>query len=155
MAAPILPRLPNFRATPKIVRDCILIIIGSHILCEVPSLIYEISPKFAEKEVNPFLAPGFKGPIQLCWYLKFLFNEIAEVCAFYCLAKVSAQYSNNLFLAIFIFFVYHVIDLLMYIWDFKTAHYLFFDLLWTAVLLIRRAVKPFKPETITRIKSLF
>lgn len=148
-----LPR--NFRAIPKPIKDCFIILIGTHLLSEVPSLFCEINEKWACQKVNPFLKPGFNGEMELVWYLKFLFMEISDIATFYCFAKIAGFYSNTLFLILVVILGYHIVDLIMYVWDFKTNHYLFFDLLWTAMILIKSTLKPFKPETIARIKSLF
>lgn len=140
---------------PGDIRNCIIILIVAHFLCEVPSLLWELFPKWSEVKVDWFLCPSFHLSIKRDWYMRYLSVDVFELLTYYCFAKIAKQYSTTLFLVIVVLFAYHIVDCLMYLWNFKTYHYIYFDLLWTAMILIRRCIKPYRPETIARIKSLF
>ena len=139
----------------KVIRDCILLLILGHLLTEVSSLLYKIWPTWSDKEVYWFLSPSYHHQWARKWYIKSSTDDLLWIIVFYCFAKVAKQYSEYLFLCIFILFCYHVIDGLFFWWDFKTSNYLYWDLLFTAIVLIKGVFKGYKPETIARIKSLF
>lgn len=140
---------------PVVIRQCIVLLLVTHFLCEVPSILTELFPKWAIQKKDLFLSPSFKYPIKINWWLKYLSGDLFEVITYYCFAKVSKHYSNTLFLIIFVLLVYHVIDAFFFLWDFKTSHWIYLDLLWTVGILVRRCVKPYSERTIGRVKSLF
>lgn len=73
----------------------------------------------------------------------------------YCFSVVSLRYSVYLFLVSVVFFVYHVIDALLFWWSFKEEHLFYWDLLTTAAVMIKQSVKPMKEKTLARIKFIF
>lgn len=105
--------------------------------------------------MNLFLCPWFNYSIPVCWWVKYLTNDVFEVLVFYAFAKVAKQYSISLFLVIVVLLFYHIIDLAMYLWNFKTSHYMMWDMLWTTYVFVRIALRKWKDETIAKIKSLF
>lgn len=139
----------------KPIRDCILFLLIGHLITESASILQEISPSIGNKEVYWFLSPAYHNKMEICWYIKYSTQDLFEIITYYCFAKIAALYSTYLFLTVFVFFIYHVVDAILFWWDFKTSHYLYWDLLITAMFYIRGIFKPYKPETIARIKSLF
>lgn len=105
--------------------------------------------------MNLFLCPWFNYSIPVCWWVKYLTNDVFEVLVFYAFAKVAKQYSISLFLVIVVLLFYHIIDLAMYLWNFKASHYMMWDMLWTTYVFVRIALRKWKDETIAKIKSLF
>ena len=145
----ILPHLP------VVIKQCIVLLLVAHFLCEVPSILTELFPSWSIRKIDLFLCPWFHFKIKINWWLKYLSGDLFEIITYYCFAKVAKSYSITLFLIIFVLLVYHIIDTFFFFWDFKTSHWVYLDLLWTAGIFIRRCIKPYKPETIARIKSLF
>lgn len=139
----------------KVIRDCIALLIIGHLLTEVSSLLYDIWPKWGDTEVYWFLCPWYHMKMERKWYIKMAADDLLWVIVFYCFAKVAKQYSEYLFLAVFVLFCYHLVDLFFFWWNFKTSHYIYWDMLGTALLLIKGILKGYKPETISKVKSLF
>jgi hypothetical protein len=148
-------RTTNLRSLPVLLKKVILFLIVAHFLNEVSSIITEIWPKGSRREVSFFLKPGFEAPMPLNWWIKYLSDDVFNVITYYCLGVIAKHVGNILFLICFIFLTYHVVDLLMYFWDFKTSHYFYFDLFYTSIVFIKLAIGGYKPETIAKIKSLF
>jgi hypothetical protein len=145
----------NLRSLPVLLKRVILLLIGAHFICEVSSIITEIWPVQSRREINWFISPQFEAKMPMNWWLKYLSDDVFNVVIFYCLGMIAKHVSNVLFLVCVVFLSYHIIDLIMYLWNFKTGHYFYFDLLYTAIIFIKLAVNGYKPETLARIKSLF
>jgi len=145
----------NLRSLPVILKKVIILLIIGHFLLEVSSILTELFPKWSRKEVSLFVRPGFSAPMPVNWWIKYLSDDVFNVITYYCLTTIAKHVGNILFLICVIFLSYHIIDLLMYFWDFKTSHYFYFDLFYTAIIFIKLAVKGYKPETIAKIKSIF
>lgn len=139
----------------KVIRDCIGLLIIGHLLTEVSSILYDIWPKWSDTEVYWFLSPWYHMKMERKWYIKMAADDMLWVITFYCFAKIAKQYSEYLFLAVFILFCYHLVDLLFFWWNFKTSHYVYWDMLGTSLVLIKGIFKGYKPETISKVKSLF
>lgn len=145
----------QIRSLNRVIRDCIALLIIGHLLTEVSSLLYDIWPEWSDTEVYGFVSPWYHMKMERKWYIKMAADDLLWVIVFYCFGKIAKQYSEYLFLAVFILFCYHVVDLLFFWWNFKTSHYVYWDMLGTALILIKGIFKGYKPETISKVKSLF
>lgn len=140
---------------PVVIKQCIVLLLVAHFLCEVPSILTELFPAWSIQKRDMFLCPWFHYSLKINWWMKYLSGDLFDIITYYCFAKVAKHYSVTLFLIIFVLLIYHIIDMFFFFWDFKTSHWIYLDLLWTAIVFIRRCIKPYKPETIATIKSLF
>jgi len=140
---------------PVILKKTILLLIIAHFLNEVSSIVTELWPHWSRKEVDFFIKPGFHALMPLNWWIKYLSDDIFNIITYYCLGVIAKHVGNILFLICVIFLSYHIIDFIMYFWDFKTSHYFYFDLFYTSFIFIKLSIKGYKPETVARIKSLF
>jgi hypothetical protein len=147
--------LMRLREIPKWVRETVVIMCAARVVCYTAVLFYWISPSLCVKKVDPFLCPGYHNPMVLVWWIKYLTNDVELFLISYAFCKISAKISNYLFLVSVIFFGYHVLDCLMFVWNFKRYDMLYFDVMWTVLLLVWSVFKGYKPETIAKIKSLF
>lgn len=141
--------------TPKMVMDCIVLLIIGHIATFIAAIVYKIWPQWSLEKSDWFLSPWFKMEMGHEWYLKLTGDYLLNVITYYLLAKIAAKFSESLFLIAVIFFGYHVIDLIMFYWDFNGGFYMYLDLLWTCIILIKYAVLPVSDEKMGRIKSFF
>ena len=133
----------------------LIILLIAHVQTEISNVLTEIMPGIMTRKVDLFLCPWYTMPYQLNWWVKFLTNDIFEVLVFYAFAKVAKQYSEALFLCLVVMVAYHIIDLIMFLWNFKTSRYLMWDYLFTGFFMIKGLFKNYKPATIAKIKSLF
>lgn len=148
-------QINHARRSPKPVRQALLIIAGIHILSEVPSVLRDCYPKYWTVEIDPYLSPWFHLKVERCWYLKDITEDIEKIGTYYAFGKIALQYSVAAFIGVFIFFCYHCIDGLFYLWNFKQSHLLYYDLLWYAIILHKLAISPSKSDNLAKIKSLF
>ena len=84
--------------------------------------------------IEPFWSPYYDFPepinqkepgIDIYWYIKDLTIDFLWCVTFFVLAKVSYRYSFTLAKIGYIWFGYHVFDLFMYLWNFKTSYWLY------------------------------
>lgn len=147
--------LRQIRRTTKVVINSILLLIIGHVATFYPATIMKIWPKWSNEKKDWFWSPWFKMEIERYWYLKNASDYLLALITYYILAKVANKFSTSLFLACLIFFGYHVIDFFMFWWDFNGNYYVYVDLLWTAIMLIKYALFPFKEERLAKIRSFF
>ena len=140
---------------PAAIRNAVIILLASHFLTEMASICYAIWPKWSNQLVDPFISPWYSYRFELKWHIHYVCGDLCWVGTFYAFAKIAKQYSTYMFITAVIFFCYHVIEIIMYFWNYKTSHYVYWDLLFTSCALIKGMFKPYKPETIAKIKSLF
>jgi hypothetical protein len=154
----ILTTILRLHRAPLAVKQCFALTVIALCITEVPSLLNDVFPHWAQQERKDwFLLPGFelKNPYQLVWLLKFSSEDIQKCLLVAMLAKVSKHFSIHLFLMFVILLAFCMIDASMLWINFKTWHLIYFDMVITAILLMRWIFKDYKPETIARIKSLF
>jgi len=140
---------------PKWIRDVVFISIISRFVTYLSIFINWGFPTWANRKIDPFLCPGYHNPMYTTWWIYYFTQDLSWLLASYAFCKIASRVSNYLFLVGVIFFGYHLIDSIMYIWNFKQYSLLYIDIFWSMLLLIYTVFKGFKPETIARIKSLF
>lgn len=102
-----------------------------------------------------FLNPNCKVEMERQWYLFFCGWKLFNLLSIYGWAKTAALVSDTLFMVLVVVFGYMVIDNVMFWWDFNDDFCIYLYFFWTMIILIRRCVFPYKPETIAKVKSLF
>lgn len=143
------------RRAPRIVWDCIILLIVGHGVTFMAAIVYRIAPRWSMVEVNWFWCPDFNMKLSHEWWLKYLGDYLLNIITYYIMAKVAAKFSDALFIVSVIFFGYHLIDILMFMWDYGGQFYVFLDVLYTAIILIKYAVLPYRPEKFAKLRSLF
>lgn len=145
----------HLRRTHKIVLQSTAWLIIGHVLTYAPVMILKIWPEWSKAKVDKFWSPWFKLEMERYWYFKNATDLFLFVVVFYVAAKIANKFSTSLFLASIIFLGYHVIDFFMFWWDFNGGFYIYIDLLWTALLLIKTSLFPFKEERLAKIRAIF
>lgn len=150
-------QITNLQNLPAPLRDSFFILLGAHLLTEAPSILTDLYPGWSRQIIDPFLKPGFHlaDPLPLNWYLKYMLDDVFIIMVFYCFAKICLMISTIFFVIALIYLGYHLLDLCMYFWDFKNTHVFYWDMLFTAMVLTKGAIKGYKPSTIAKIRSLF
>ena len=139
----------------KEVRHTVFISIAARLVTYAAVCVEWIFPKWANKTVDPFLCPGFSCPMKAKWYIYYASQNVAWFLMCYVFCKVCLNYSNHLFLVSVIMLSYHILDAVLFVWNFNRYGIMQVDLMWTALALIWSVFKGYKPETIAKIKSLF
>ena len=145
----------NWKRMPAINKQCILLLFIGHTLTFVPYVLANGFHDWIYGNADWFLSPSFHYPRARYWYFKDTADNVLFIIIFFLLAKVSAKFSDILFVVFVIFLGYHIIDAVLYWVDFNTQFWLYVDVFWTAIFLINGGVFPYKPEKFARIKSLF
>lgn len=145
----------HVRRVPKPVRQAFIIVTIVHVFGEIPSMLKDAWPKYWTVYIDPYFSPWFHFKVERCWYFKDITEEVEQIGTYYAFCKIALQYSVVAFLGIFIYFCYHVIDGLFYLWNFKQSHVIYWDLLWYVIVLQRIAISPSKADNWAKVKSLF
>jgi hypothetical protein len=118
---------------------CLLLIFG-HVLTEVASVLTRIWPEAMNQKVNLFWRGGFD--MELYWYIKMSADDLLFTISFFVMSKIAYQYSFRLFLVCVVFFVYHLIDSLMFWYDFKTSHWFYWTMIVSVICTVMFLILP-------------
>lgn len=147
--------LLNWRKMPKVSKQCFVLAIAGHALTYVPCILHKLYPIWIYENADWFLSPYFHYSRARYWYFKETADNILFIIVFLILAKVASKFSDILFVIFVVFLGYHIIDAMLYWLDFNSQFWLYADLFWTALVLIKSAMFPYKPEKFAKIKALF
>lgn len=147
--------IKRIRSVPKWIRDCVVLAILSRLITYAAVFLERINKGLANKTVNPYLCPWYDNPMKLKWYIKFASDPIAWVLISWMICKITMRVSDYLFLVSVIFLGYHLLDTIMFFWNFERYELIYWDMILTAVILTWSIFKRYQPETIAKIKSLF
>jgi len=125
----------------------IVLLIGAHLLTELHTLIMWASPKSVNYIVSGwFIKPGFSVPdLNILWYFKMIEDGMlltsilyAGACQAYSINYENylqwQRYSFRLYLVWLIYFAYHVFDLSMFIYNYKTSYILYMCVLTVSTI---------------------
>lgn len=147
--------LRRLRLIPKRLKQCMIVSIIAILLTFLSAVFSHLAKNWSMQKSDLFLSPNFKMMMEHQWYLFFAGWKMFNLINAWVTAKLAAMVSDAMFLFYVVIFGYIVIDFAMFWWDFNDDFYIYLDLLWTLIVLLRRCVLPYKPETIAKIKSLF
>ncbi len=94
--------------------------------------------------IKPFW--GSKEEIAFLWYIKFMSEELLWCVTMFVLCKISYQYSFRFFTLSCVFFLYHLIDMTMFFYDFKRSYNAYMVLMIMMIAGIIALVWPYKKK---------
>lgn len=116
----------------------VVLLIASHLLTELHTLIFWADPKTQFQYVdNWFLKPGFKiDGLNILWYFKMIEDLLLVAAILFAAASQSfsinynrylewQRYSLRLYVIWCIYFGYHCFDLLSFFYNYKTSYWLY------------------------------
>jgi hypothetical protein len=106
-----------------------IILIVGHLLTEVHGIIYDIYPKINTINLDLFWKKNFHFDLSLHWWIKDLCDSMLLIIVFFVMAKIAYQYSYTLFLISVIYMIYHVIDLCLFMYNYKQTKEIYWVLL--------------------------
>lgn len=83
----------------------------------------------ADSELDLFFSATYKMMLSVKWYLKMGFDDLLIISTYFFFAWVAGKYSRRLLMIISIWFLYHLADLYMFWWDYKTSYWTYYSLL--------------------------
>lgn len=104
------------------------ILIGAHAMSETHGVLYDIWPEIDIKKVDLFWSSSYKYAISIHWYIKMLFDDLFVVVCFYVMAKIAAQYSFKLFAICSVYMVYHIVDVICFLYNYKQTTEIYYAL---------------------------
>lgn len=137
-----------------VIAMCALLIFG-HLLTEASTLLEYFFPDVANQKVNPWLDKSYvfygdKEGIPLKWFIKYLTDDVLWVIVFFCLSVIGYQYSYRMFLVGCVFFVYHLFDTFMLLYNYKTFKWLHWAWIIAVIVSIIFVLLPEKKQAIVK-----
>jgi len=112
-----------------------------HVATEIHSL---ISPAIALQELDLFFSAIYKRMLTIQWYLKMSFDDVLLIFTYFFAAWLSGKYSKRLFMIVTQWFFFHLADLWMFWWNYKSSYWTYYSLLIGAALTTILLVIPIK-----------
>jgi hypothetical protein len=134
---------------------CSLLLGAAYFFPEMGSIAVKISPTIKTHESDLFICPWYHRMQYDYWYWADTGDHLKDIIKSYLLTKFMFKYSTKLFLVGFVFFLYSLLDLLFYWWNFCTWVYAYWLILGYVYVLVDGIINPYKPDRFARIKSLF
>lgn len=118
------------------------LIIG-HVLTEAHSLVSLLFPESANMEVNWFWQKiDFK--INILWWIKLITDDLLWCIVFFVMALIAKQYSLRLYFIVSVYFFYHVIDLFLFMYNYKQTTLVYWGLLAATIISTIALIWPIK-----------
>ncbi len=125
-----------------------------HLLTEAASFLGNWVPSTRTIILHPF--PGTDMEISMLWYVKFMFDDLLWIIVMLVLCKVTYQYSIRLFRACCVFFLYHLIDMVLFMYNYKQFHNFYLLMIMACVIAVVAILYPSKKREVEgNVKSLY
>lgn len=118
-----------------------------HILTEVHSILRYRDQALADSELDLFFSATYKMMLSVKWYLKMGFDDLLITSTYFFFAWVAGKYSRRLLMIVSIWFLYHLADLYMFWWNYKTSYWAYYGLLAFCVAQTIVLMIPVKEKT--------
>jgi hypothetical protein len=107
-----------------------ILLICVHVFTEAWQLVWVFIPHADAVSVNYFLDKSAmpKG-IPLLWWVKMLTDEVLLCYVFFDYAHTALKTSRKKFMVVLVFFIYHLFDSAMFLYNYKQSHWLYIALL--------------------------
>lgn len=126
-----------------------------HILTEVHSILYKINPNLANRLLyHVFLDQSYLQPISVEWYLKQLFDMLLVVLILFCSILSQKSPSFNLVCIFGIYFLYNILDITFFAWNYKHGFIKYWILLCVSAISVYFILFPIKNNG-TKIIKMF
>lgn len=116
----------------------VTLLVASHLLTELHTLIMWAAPQTVDAYVdNWFMKPGFVvDHLSVLWYFKIMEDSLlvasiifSAACQSYCMKYETylqwQRYSFRLYVIWLIYFSYHLFDIIMFMYNYKTSYWLY------------------------------
>lgn len=112
---------------------------------ELHSILYKFYPKQMDKICDLFIEPGYhRKDVSLEWFVKMFFDDFIQIIGFF-MAGRYIQKSNERVGVIFkLLSFYFVIDLFLFIWNYKSNYESYWALLLITTIIIVFLLLPMK-----------
>lgn len=130
-----------------------IVLIVSHIILELSEIVEKIWPSLANLYIWPVRSSSFapkwyvENGINYLWWLKYNCDDAVWCISFLTMARIAYEFSFRLFLIVGLFFIYHVIDIILLWWSFKTSHWIYWVLIGIIIISVVIIIYPIKNKT--------
>lgn len=145
----------KIRQAPKNIKTAVAIWVAGEAITYATLFVKWLPPAFISDKIDLFLCPWYHNPMHFKWWLYYLTEELAKFSFWLGCVKAIVNYSDLLFLVSVIFLGMRILDVLMYLWNFKEYDLMYADLFYILLTLIWTVFKGYNPEKIAKVKSLF
>lgn len=117
----------------KVIILSLMLIIG-HGLTELHSIVYALDPTLADTEMDLFLDPSFKFDLSFQWYVKMFMDGFLNLLMMFIIAQLARDYSKVLFWVAVVYALYHILDLFMFVWNYKRTVGVYWSLIGVSTI---------------------
>jgi len=140
---------------PKNIKQAVVIWVAGEAITYSTLFVKWLPDTFTSGKIDLFLCPWYHNPMHLKWWLYYLTEELAKFSFWLGTAKAIVNYSDVLFLVSVIFLGMRIIDVVMYLWNFKEYDLIYADLFYMLITLLWAVFKGYDTKKIAKVKSLF
>ena len=148
------PHLPNEDNKKRVIWIVVMLLISIE-LPEAGTYATYLFPKIVEVQKDLFLSRSFHYKLYEYYYVKFTSERIAWIIRMLAFTKTAAQYSTVIFLSTLLIFCYLLVDLFLFWYNYNTSPLLYEFLILFLYITIKGLIRPYKPDSFARIRSLF
>lgn len=130
-----------------------IVLILSHLLLELSEIMERIWPHLATVYIKPIISSSFtpdwyvNNGFNYLWWVKYNCDDLVWCISFLTMARIAYEFSFRLFCIVGMFFIYHVLDIIMLWWDYKTSHWMYWLLNVIIIISVVIILYPIKNKT--------
>lgn len=91
-----------------------------HFLTESHSVVSAISKEFGDRPYDLFMDANYHRQLAVKWYLKMNFDSLLVLVILFLWHRTATYQSRRLFFTLAVWVFYHIIDLFLFWWDYKS-----------------------------------
>lgn len=99
-----------------------ILLIAGHIMTELHGFAFRLWPEINSLKVDLFWSSTYHNKeVSVQWYIKMLLDDFLYVILLFVMAKIALEYSVKLYLICIIYMLYHVADILNFMYNYKQS----------------------------------
>lgn len=123
-----------------------VLLIVFHFLTESHSVVSTINKEFGDRTFDLFIDSDYHRQLAVKWYLKMNFDSLLVLVILFLWHKTAAYQSRRLFFTLAIWVLYHMIDLALFWWNYKSSWPTYWAMLAVAISLTIIILAPIKEK---------
>lgn len=123
-----------------------IILVAFHFLTESHSVLSTFSKEMGDRTYDWFLSPSYQRDLPLKWYLKMNFDSLLTLVVIFLWHRTAQYQSRRLFFTLAVWVLYHMADLSLFWWNYKSNWPTYWSMLAVAVVLTIVILMPIKEK---------
>lgn len=123
-----------------------VLLIAFHFFTESHSIVSAVSKELGDREYDWFLSPSYERGLPLKWYLKMNFDSLLVLVILFLWHRTALYQSKRLFFTLAVWVLYHMADLSLFWWNYKSSWPTYWSMLAVAIALTIIVLMPIKEK---------